>query len=110
MVKWLIYFVFQWFEERALQLETLDSQLKKLHASIETLVLHRRGTSIAMNYACIDACICLSVVSLVCGLLVLIVKLVIYGVHFSANKRSLCLSVCLSVSVFVYAALMLLFG
>ena len=33
----------QWFEERALQLETLDSQLKKLHSSVETLVLHRRG-------------------------------------------------------------------
>jgi len=33
----------QWFEERAVQLETLDSQLKKLHSSVETLVLHRRG-------------------------------------------------------------------
>ena len=33
----------QWFEERALQLETLDSQLKKLHGSVEVLVLHRRG-------------------------------------------------------------------
>jgi len=38
----------QWFEERALQLETLDSQLKKLHSSIETLVMHRRGLSVSL--------------------------------------------------------------
>ena len=39
----------QWFEERALQLETLDSQLKKLHSSIETLVMHRRGLFLSLS-------------------------------------------------------------
>jgi len=47
----------QWFEERALQLETLDSQLKKLHSSIELLVLHRRGRSTYMHsFFSVDRC------------------------------------------------------
>jgi len=51
----------QWFEERALQLETLDNQLKKLHASIETLVLHRRGLCLRLSvYVCVCLCLCVS--------------------------------------------------
>lgn len=34
-------------------METLDNQLKKLHTSVETLVLHRRGMS-----TCVCECVC----------------------------------------------------
>ena len=34
---------FQWFEEKQQQIETLDLQLKKLHQSVEVLVVHRKG-------------------------------------------------------------------
>ena len=33
----------QWFEEKQQQIETLDQQLKKLHLSMETLALQRKG-------------------------------------------------------------------
>src|SRR6218665_2882108 len=33
----------QWFEEKALQVETFDTQLRKLHANLESLVTSRRG-------------------------------------------------------------------
>lgn len=37
-------FIFcQWFEEKQQQFENLDQQLKKLHASVEALVCHRKG-------------------------------------------------------------------
>lgn len=32
-----------YFEERTREFETLDAQLKKLHAALEGLVAHRRG-------------------------------------------------------------------
>jgi hypothetical protein len=38
-----MYVCVQWFEEKTLQLETLDVQLKMLQSSIDALVLHRRG-------------------------------------------------------------------
>lgn len=33
----------QWFEEKQQQFENLDAQLRKLHASVESLVCHRKG-------------------------------------------------------------------
>ncbi|KAI0208323.1 Sorting nexin-2 [Lamellibrachia satsuma] len=37
----------QWFEEKQQQIDALDQQLRKLHASIEALVIHRKD--LAMN-------------------------------------------------------------
>jgi sorting nexin-1/2 len=37
---------FQWFEEKTQQIENLDMQLRKLHASVETLVLHRKDLAV----------------------------------------------------------------
>jgi len=36
----------QWFEEKTQQIENLDTQLRKLHASVETLVAHRRDLAL----------------------------------------------------------------
>lgn len=42
-------FIFcQWFEEKQQQFENLDQQLRKLHASVEALVCHRKGIFIFM--------------------------------------------------------------
>ncbi|PNF28821.1 Sorting nexin-2 [Cryptotermes secundus] len=35
-----------WFEEKTQQIENLDTQLRKLHASVETLVLHRKDLAL----------------------------------------------------------------
>lgn len=35
--------VCQWFEEKQQHFENLDNQLRKLHASVESLVCHRKG-------------------------------------------------------------------
>ena len=35
--------LFQWFEEKQQQIETLDQQLKKLHQSMELLSMQRKG-------------------------------------------------------------------
>lgn len=37
----------QWFEEKCLQIDNLDQQLKKLHSSVEALVVHRKDLSTA---------------------------------------------------------------
>lgn len=37
-----MYAVFQWFEEKIQHVESLDTQLRKLHASVEALVINRR--------------------------------------------------------------------
>ncbi|XP_070543510.1 sorting nexin-2-like [Ptychodera flava] len=37
----------QWFEDKQQQIDSLDQQLKKLHSSVETLVLHRKDLSLA---------------------------------------------------------------
>jgi flagellar biosynthesis regulator FlbT len=36
----------QWFEEKTQQIENLDTQLRKLHTSVETLVLHRKDLAL----------------------------------------------------------------
>ncbi|KAK2175634.1 hypothetical protein NP493_718g04003 [Ridgeia piscesae] len=36
----------QWFEEKQQQIEALDQQLRKLHASIEALVIHRKDLAV----------------------------------------------------------------
>ncbi|XP_069691171.1 sorting nexin-2 isoform X1 [Periplaneta americana] len=35
-----------WFEEKTQQIENLDTQLRKLHTSVETLVLHRKDLAV----------------------------------------------------------------
>ncbi|KDR15997.1 sorting nexin-2-like isoform X2 [Zootermopsis nevadensis] len=35
-----------WFEEKTQQIENLDTQLRKLHANVETLVLHRKDLAV----------------------------------------------------------------
>jgi hypothetical protein len=35
---------FQWFEDKAEQIELMDREFQHLHASIELLVLNRRGS------------------------------------------------------------------
>ncbi|XP_063241314.1 sorting nexin-2 isoform X2 [Bacillus rossius redtenbacheri] len=35
-----------WFEEKTQQVESLDAQLRRLHASVETLVLHRKDLAL----------------------------------------------------------------
>ena len=39
----MFFLYFQWFEEKHNQIETLDQQLKKLHAASELLVVLRKG-------------------------------------------------------------------
>ena len=41
----IFYFVYQWFEEKHNQVETLEQQLKKLHAACESLVNLKKGNS-----------------------------------------------------------------
>ena len=36
-------FLLQWFEEKTTQVDNMEAQLKKLHASVEVLYHHRRG-------------------------------------------------------------------
>ena len=38
----IIYKIFQWFEEKTQQVECVDNQLRKLHAAMEGLVGYRR--------------------------------------------------------------------
>ncbi|GBM22212.1 Sorting nexin-2 [Araneus ventricosus] len=40
-------YAIQWFEEKQHQIENLDQQLRKLHASVESLVVHRK--ELALN-------------------------------------------------------------
>jgi len=44
---------FQWFDEKQQEIETLDTQLKKLYSSIETLVGNRKGT-FSKSYSALD--------------------------------------------------------
>ncbi len=39
----------KWFEEKQQQFENLDVQLRKLHASVESLVYHRKGKNTDHN-------------------------------------------------------------
>lgn len=34
----------QWFEEKLQEVESADQQFRKLHALVESLVVHRKGT------------------------------------------------------------------
>ena len=43
MIQEMIFFYFQWFDEKHQQVESLDSQLRRLHTSMEALVHHRKG-------------------------------------------------------------------
>lgn len=58
----MCYFhVFQWFEEKAQQIDNLDIQLRKLHSSVESLVMNRRDlasltSSFAKSAAMLSSC------------------------------------------------------
>lgn len=41
--------VVQWFEEKQLQIEEMEEQMKKLHSALETLVAHRRGSFVSIS-------------------------------------------------------------
>lgn len=36
-------FLLQWFEEKLQEVESADQHFRKLHALVETLVVHRKG-------------------------------------------------------------------
>ena len=44
----------QWFEEKQQEIETLDMQLKKLYASVDTLVGNRKGRFLPEMLLCIE--------------------------------------------------------
>ena len=61
MLNLILFFFLQWFEEKAQQIDNLDIQLRKLHASVESLVMHRRElaeltSSFAKSAALLSSC------------------------------------------------------
>lgn len=49
-------YLLQWFEEKQQQIENLDQQLRKLHSSVESLVLHRKGKCVILVLLCCKIC------------------------------------------------------
>lgn len=43
------YIIFQWFDEKTNLLESIDVQLRKLHGSIDFLVLNRKELAVATS-------------------------------------------------------------
>lgn len=39
----MLFVLLQWFEEKLQEVESADQQFRKLHALVESLVVHRKG-------------------------------------------------------------------
>lgn len=57
----MFYFHLQWFEEKLAHIETLETQLRKLHTNIEAMVSYRKELAsltngVARSAAMLSAC------------------------------------------------------